>query len=422
MGAGGGAVEPPPLGWPPAGKGAVVASAYAQPLRERARMRDQAMKVLLVAGDCLLIGLQPILVHMSKGPDGKFAYSPISVNFATEIAKCCFAVLLLLYQARRGTGSDRVVLSWHRLWRDARKNWLLAVPALFYAINNYLKFVMQLYFRPATVKMLSNLKVLTIALLLKVVMKRQFTVVQWEALVLLILGITVNQLSCTIGGASVSVGGGGGSDAPAHSSDSWIAWFYTLMSVTIPSTASVFNEFALKKNFDTSVHLQNFFMYFFGAVFNFLFLVVVFVSNGGGGVSLFRGHSTMTVLLVVNNAAQGILSSFFFKFADTILKKYSSTVATVFTGLMSAVLFGHSITVNFIIGVSIVFISMHQFFTAAPTKGGARNVPRELLHSPSMEHVALAGDKPGVDVECLATSALGDLRHVAEPKKFLLPR
>jgi hypothetical protein len=30
--------------------------------------------------------------------------------------------------------------------------------------------------------------------------------------------------------------------------------------------------------------------------------------------------------MVANNAAQGILSSFFFKFADTILKKYSSTV------------------------------------------------------------------------------------------------
>ena len=47
---------------------------------------------------------------------------------------------------------------------------------------------MQLYFRPATVKMLSNLKVLTIAMLLKVIMRRVFTTTQWEALLLLILG------------------------------------------------------------------------------------------------------------------------------------------------------------------------------------------------------------------------------------------
>lgn len=68
------------------------------------------------------------------------------------------------------------------------------------------------------------------------------------------------------------------------------------------------------------------------------------------------------MLLVMNNALQGILSSFFFKYADTILKKYSSTVATIFTGIMSAALFGHSLTLNFAIGVTIVFISMHQFF------------------------------------------------------------
>ena len=47
-------------------------------------------------------------------------------------------------------------------------------------------------------------------------------------------------------------------------------------------------------------------------------------------------------------------------FADTILKKYSSTVATIFTGIASAVLFGHTLTMNFVLGISIIFISMHQ--------------------------------------------------------------
>lgn len=46
--------------------------------------------------------------------------------------------------------------------------------------------------------------------------------------------------------------------------------------------------------------------------------------------------------------------------ADTILKKYSSTVATIFTGFASAALFGHTLTINFMLGISIVFISMHQ--------------------------------------------------------------
>ena len=39
----------------------------------------------------------------------------------------------------------------------------------------------------------------------------------------------------------------------------------TLGTVTVPSAASVYNEYALKKHMDTSVHLQNFFLYFYGA-------------------------------------------------------------------------------------------------------------------------------------------------------------
>jgi len=46
--------------------------------------------------------------------------------------------------------------------------------------------------------------------------------------------------------------------------------------------------------------------------------------------------------------------------ADTILKKYSSTVATIFTGLASAAFLVQPLTVNFLLGISIVFISMHQ--------------------------------------------------------------
>jgi len=348
-----------------------------------AKIRDQALKVMLVGSDCFLIGLQPILVHMSKNSAGKFEYSPISVNFLTELAKCAFAVLLLMYHDSKRRAGERSLLSWSSLNRAARSNLLLMVPALLYAINNYLKFAMQLFFKPATVKMLGNLKVLTIAILLKVIMKRSFSVTQWEALVLLILGITVNQLAC--------------STHPTPEDDrviSWLGYCYTLMSVTIPSAASVYNEQALKSNYETSVHLQNFFTYFYGMVFNLIGLCTLAISNGGHGLSLLSGHNSVTLMLVVNNAAQGILSSFFFKFADTILKKYSSTVATILTGLMSSLLFGHELTVNFFIGVSIVFISMHLFFSHKDPNKAVKASPMSRTDSEITTTMLLERDLP----------------------------
>ncbi|KAL0668535.1 hypothetical protein Bca4012_031239 [Brassica carinata] len=211
---------------------------------------------------------------------------------------------------------------------------------------------MQLYFNPATVKMLSNLKVLVIAVLLKMVMKRRFSIIQWEALALLLIGISVNQLRSLPEGAT-AIG------IPLATG----AYICTFIFVTVPSMASVFNEYALKSQYDTSIYLQNWFLYGYGAIFNFLGILASVIYKGPESFDILQGHSRATVFLIMNNAAQGILSSFFFKYADTILKKYSSTVATIFTGIASAALFGHVITMNFLLGISIVFISMHQFFS-----------------------------------------------------------
>ncbi|KAL1089127.1 hypothetical protein V6Z11_D08G300800 [Gossypium hirsutum] len=304
--------------------------------KSRVSSKQRALNVLLVVGDCVLVGFQPILVYMSK-VDGRFMFSPISVNFLTEVAKVLFAVLMLILQARRQKVGEKPLLSISTFMQAARNNVLLAVPALLYAINNYLKFIMQ---------------VLVIAVLLKMIMRRRFSVIQWEALALLLIGISVNQLRSLPEG-STSLG--------LHVTTG--AYIYTLIFVTVPSLASVYNEYALKSQYETSIYLQNLFLYGYGAIFNFLAILGTTVVKGPSSFDILQGHSKATMFLICNNAAQGILSSFFFKYADTILKKYSSTVATIFTGIASATLFGHTLTMNFILGISIVFISMHQFFS-----------------------------------------------------------
>uniref|UniRef100_A0A2P2MQF8 Uncharacterized protein MANES_11G116200 n=2 Tax=Rhizophora mucronata TaxID=61149 RepID=A0A2P2MQF8_RHIMU len=327
-----------------------VSKAYDQH-KSRISSKQRALNFFLVVGDCILVGLQPVLVYMSK-VDGGFKFSPISVNFLTEGAKVLFAIVMLLFQARHQKIGEKPLLSVSTFVQAAHNNALLAVPAFLYAINNYLKFIMQLYFNPATVKMLSNLKVLVIAVLLKLIMRRRFSVIQWEALALLLIGISVNQLrslpeGTTAMGLPVATG----------------AYIYTLIFVTVPSLASVYNEYALKSQYDTSIYLQNLFLYGYGAIFNFLAILLTAIVKGPNSFNILEGHSKATMLLICNNAAQGILSSFFFKYADTILKKYSSTIATIFTGIASAALFGHTLTINFMLGISIVFISMHQFFS-----------------------------------------------------------
>uniref|UniRef100_A0A1S3XU92 CMP-sialic acid transporter 3 n=1 Tax=Nicotiana tabacum TaxID=4097 RepID=A0A1S3XU92_TOBAC len=253
--------------------------------RSKVSSKQRALNVLLVVGDCMLVGLQPVLVFMSK-VDGKFKFSPVSVNFLTEATKVVFAILMLLIQARHQKVGEKPLLSISTFVQAARNNVLLAVPALLYAINNYLKFIMQLYFNPATVKMLSNLKVLVIAVLLKFIMKRRFSIIQWEALALLLIGISINQLrSIPEGTTSLAL--------PVTT----IAYIYTLIFVTVPSMASVFNEYALKSQYDTSIYLQNLFLYGYGAIFNFLAILGIAIFKGPRSMVAFECPSNISKLL-----------------------------------------------------------------------------------------------------------------------------
>ena len=72
--------------------------------QQKARVANTNKKRLftlcLVASDCFLIGLQPILVHLTKNARGGFAYHPVSVNFITEATKVAFAIVFLMVQVR----------------------------------------------------------------------------------------------------------------------------------------------------------------------------------------------------------------------------------------------------------------------------------------------------------------------------------
>jgi len=113
------------------------------------------------------------------------------------------------------------------------------------------------------------LQVLVIAVLLKIIMRRRFSTIQWEALALLLIGISVNQLKSLPEGSSAL-------GLPIAAG----AYIYTLFFVTVPALASVYNEKALKSQFDTSIYLQNLFLYGYGAIFNFLGLVITAIIQG----------------------------------------------------------------------------------------------------------------------------------------------
>lgn len=87
---------------------------------------------------------------------------------------------------------------------------------------------------------------------------------------------------------------------------------------------------------------------------------------------------------------------------------------------MSALFFGHHITANFCLGISIVFISMHQFFTDGDRKGAKDGGGRggKIHASPSMEHVV---DAPALSRTSSSVNGGGSERDRLLPRAGLPP-
>lgn len=89
--------------------GKTVSRAYDRH-RHQVSSKTRFLNVALVVGDCILVGLQPILVFTTK-VDGGFKFSPVSVNFLTEAVKVFFAIVMLLLQARHKKVGEKSLLS-----------------------------------------------------------------------------------------------------------------------------------------------------------------------------------------------------------------------------------------------------------------------------------------------------------------------
>ncbi|CAI9296890.1 unnamed protein product [Lactuca saligna] len=76
--------------------------------------------------DCSYALFNPILVYLSK-VDGRFNFSPISVNFLTEVAKVIFALVMLLIHARNQKIGEKPLLSVSSFVQAARNNVLLEI-------------------------------------------------------------------------------------------------------------------------------------------------------------------------------------------------------------------------------------------------------------------------------------------------------
>ncbi|XP_021613705.1 CMP-sialic acid transporter 1 isoform X2 [Manihot esculenta] len=252
------------------------------------------------------------------------------------------------------------------LWRECQKSplpkmttdWktirLFPIPSIIYLIHNNVQFATLIYVDTSTYQIMGNLKIVTTGILFRLFLRKKLSNLQWMAIVLLAVGTTTSQVK-----------GCGEASCDSLFSAPIQGYMLGILSACLSALAGIYTEFLMKKNND-SLYWQNVQLYTFGVIFNLARLVL---DDFRGGFEkgpwwqrLFNGYTITTWMVVLNLGCSGLLVSWLMKYADNIVKVYSTSMAMLLTMVLSVFLFSFRPTLQLFLGIIVCMMSLHMYF------------------------------------------------------------
>ncbi|TRY78873.1 hypothetical protein TCAL_08773 [Tigriopus californicus] len=185
-----------------------------------------------------------------------------------------------------------------------------------------------------------------------IMFKRYLSGMQWYSLCLVTLGCVVQKLDY----ATISKLFGPVDLSIQNVFYNSISFLLIVVQLSCSVCAGVYNEYLIKGNSGKNVHLmvQNVYM-----CLDSIFWNTVVLSYQGQLITAFSMPSlasiaqTLVILIIVNNACAGIITSMFLMNLNSIAKAFASAIEIVFTAMLSYLLFDIPIYINTVISVMI---------------------------------------------------------------------
>lgn len=298
----------------------------------------------------ILTSSQGILTTLSQS-NGKYKYDYATVPFLAEVFKLAVSCVFLWRECRTSP-SVRMTTD----WKSVR---LYPIPSIIYLVHNNVQFATLVYVDTSTYQIMGNLKIVTTGILFRLFLRRKLSHLQWMAIVLLAVGTTTSQVK-----------GCGEASCDSLFSAPIQGYALGILSACMSALAGVYTEFLMKKNNDT-LYWQNVQLYTFGVIFNMARLLFDDFrgefENGPWWQRIFKGYSVTTWLVVLNLGSTGLLVSWLMKYADNIVKVYSTSMAMLLTMVLSVYLFTFKPTLQLFLGIIICMMSLHMYFAPPNT-------------------------------------------------------
>jgi len=249
------------------------------------------------------------------------AYLNSSVILVTEVLKFSLSSALLAFEI----GSFRLAMQ--AFWIESRSNFSemlkLAVPGLAYTIQNNLILISVDSLSAAVQQVTYQLKILAAALLSVVLLGRTIGKKRWVSLIILIAGVVLVQLPRDVQlKKDLSVGNA-------------VAGFGAALGACFASGfGGVYMEMVLKRS-PKSIWLRNVQLSIFGATSAVLGIMTKdsqAVLSGG----LTQGYTAYVWLMAFTVASGGLLVAAVLKYADNILRQFSTAISVILTACLSS--------------------------------------------------------------------------------------
>ncbi|GLT87216.1 hypothetical protein SLE2022_053120 [Rubroshorea leprosula] len=301
---------------------------------ERSKWKRKTIVTLALT---VLTSSQAVLIVWSKRA-GKYEYSVTTANFLVETLKCALSLAALArIWKNEGVTDD------NRLSTTLDEVSVYPIPAALYLVKNLLQYYIFAYVDAPGYQILKNLNIISTGVLYHIILKKKLSEVQWAAFILLCAGCTTAQLNSR-------------SDHVLQTP--FQGWMMAIVMALLSGFAGVYTEAIIKKRPSRNINVQNFWLYVFGMAFNAVAIIIQdfdAVMNKG----FFHGYSLITVLMILNHALSGIAVSMVMKYADNIVKVYSTSVAMLLTAVVSVFLFGFHLSLAFFLGATVVSVSVY---------------------------------------------------------------
>lgn len=182
-------------------------------------------------------------------------------------------------------------------------------------------------------------------------LSKKLSTVQWGSLVCLFVGVALVQVQELSSSSS--------SSASAQKQYPALGLLAVIISCLSSGFAGVYVEKMLKQS-KASLWLRNVQLGMFGALTGFIGVLAkdlnVVASQG-----VFHGYTWLVWTVIVQQALGGLIVAVVVKYADNILKGFSTSLSIIISCVVSVFIFQYVISLPFIIGALLVILAIYLY-------------------------------------------------------------